>query len=190
MEHKVILLSGSPREGGNTEQILAACADVLEESGLKPEIVSLRGKMICSCNACGYCNNTGCCAIDDGANEIFDKIKEAKGLIMGAPVYFGTARGDMMCFLQRLGMISSRNGRFLDGMVGGPIAVARRGGHTATIQEMLMFCFICGMIVPGSNYWNMVFGREKGECQEDEEGMGTARLFAANVTRVIRALYG
>ena len=189
MEHKVILLSGSPRAGGNTEQVLAACAEVLANSGLRPEIVSLRGKRIDSCNACGNCDSTGRCAIDDGANEIFGQIKEAKGLIVGAPVYYGTARGDVMCFVQRLGMISARNGHFLEGMVGGPIAVARRGGHTATIQEMLMFCFICGLIVPGSNYWNMVFGREIGECQQDTEGLNTARLFAANVAKVIRALY-
>ncbi|MCL1905475.1 MAG: flavodoxin family protein [Clostridiales bacterium] len=190
MEHKVILLSGSPREGGNTEQVLTACAEELKNSGLQPEIISLRGKSIGSCNACGHCNSTGRCALGDGANDIFDKIKEARGLIVGAPVYYGTARGDVMCFLQRLGMISARNGRFLDGMVGGPIAVARRGGHTATIQELLMFSFICGMIVPGSDYWNMVFGRDKGECQEDVEGMGTARLFAVNVAKVIHALYG
>jgi multimeric flavodoxin WrbA len=163
---------------------------VLKDSGLRPEIVSLRGLRIGSCNACGQCDSTGRCAIEDGANEIFDKIKEAKGLIVGAPVYYGTARGEVMCLVQRLGMISARNGHFLDGLVGGPIAVARRGGHTATIQEMLMFCFICGMIVPGSNYWNMVFGREKGECLADEEGMATARLFTTNVARVIKALYG
>jgi len=190
MKHRVVLLSGSPREGGNTEQVLAACAAVLEKSGLQPEIVSLRGKRIGSCVACGHCYSHGSCAIDDGANEIFDTIKEAKGLIVGAPVYFGTARGEVMSLLQRLGMISMHNGRFLDGMVGGPIVVARRGGHTATIQEMLMFCFISGMIVPGSNYWNMVFGREKGDCQNDEEGMATACLFAANVARVIQALHG
>lgn len=189
MEHSVILVSGSPREGGNTEIVLNACAEVLAASGLKPEIVSLRGKNINSCLACNQCCPNGSCVINDGANEIFEKIAVAKGLIVGAPVYYGTARGDMMCLLQRLGMYSARHGRFLDGMVGGPIAVARRGGHTASIQEMLMFCFICGMIVPGSNYWNMVFGRAKGEALEDEEGMATARLFAANVAKVIKALY-
>lgn len=188
MEHKVILLNGSPRVGGNTEIVLEACAGVLNEAGLKPEIVNLRGLNIASCRACeNGCPESGC-VIDDGANEIFAKIAQAKGLIVGAPVYYGTARGDVMCLLQRLGMYSAYHGRFLDGMVGGPIAVARRGGHTASIQEMLMFCFICGMIVPGSNYWNMVFGRAKGECLKDEEGMGTAKLFAANVAKVIKAL--
>ena len=190
MEHNVILISGSPRAGGNTELVLKACAEVLAAAGLKPEILSLRGKNIGSCLACDKCCINGRCIIDDGSGEIFDKIAQAKGLIVGAPVYYGTARGDMMCLLQRLGMVSARNGRFLDGMVGGPIAVARRGGHTASIQEMLMFCFICGMIVPGANYWNMVFGREKGECLQDEEGMATARLFAANVAKVIHALHG
>lgn len=189
MEHKVVLINASPREKGNTELVLAACAEVLAETGLKPQILSLRGKTIASCRACAQCCPQGRCVVEDGANELFFTIKGARGLILGTPVYYGTARGDLMSFVQRLGMVSAHNGRFLDGMVGGPLAVARRGGHTATIQELLMVYFICGMIVPGSNYWNMVFGREKGAAAEDAEGLATARLFAANVAKVIKALY-
>ena len=85
-------------------------------------------------------------------------------------------------------MVSMASDQFLSWMVGGPIAVARRGGHTATIQEMLMFFFINEMIVPGSNYWNMVFGREPGEVWNDQEGVGTVRLFARNVAKLITTL--
>lgn len=189
MEQRVIVLNASPRLGGNTELVLVEVAEVLRGAGLQPVLCSLRGKTIASCLACESCCPKGKCIQEDGANEIFAQIAEAKGLIIGTPVYYGTARGDIMSLVQRLGMVSAHNGHFLDGMVGGPIAVARRGGHTATIQELLMFSFISGMIVPGSNYWNMVFGRAKGEAAEDAEGLATARLFAANVAKVIKALY-
>jgi multimeric flavodoxin WrbA len=94
-----------------------------------------------------------------------------------------------MSAMQRIGYVAGRNGRWLEGKVGGPIAIARRGGHTSTIQEMLMVFFITGMTVPGSCYWNMVFGREPGDVQQDEEGMRTARIFAENVAKTIKKLY-
>jgi multimeric flavodoxin WrbA len=121
-------------------------------------------------------------------NEIIDKLRQARGLIVGAPVYFGTARGDMMSALQRIGCVSRNSDKFLSGMVGGAVAVARRGGQTLTLQEMLMFFLISDMIVPGSTYWNMVFGRLPGEALEDKEGMETARHFAANVASLVRKL--
>ena len=91
-----------------------------------------------------------------------------------------------MNFLQRLGMYNFRHDRFLDGVVGGPIAVARRGGHTATIQELLMFAFINGMTICGSSYWNMVFGKKPGTALEDAEGVATIQKFAQNVAQTIK----
>ena len=93
-----------------------------------------------------------------------------------------------MSALQRIGMVSMKSGNFLSWKVGGPIAVARRGGHTATLQEMLMFFFINDMIVPGSRYWNMVFGRDPGEAMEDEEGVAVVRRFAENVAWLVARL--
>jgi multimeric flavodoxin WrbA len=183
--HKVILISGSPRADGNTMDLIKIAAAEIEESGCEAETISLAGKNIRACLACPNCNSNGCCVIDDGANEVFTKIAAADGLIVGAPVYFGTARGDLMNLLQRLGMYSFRHGNFLRGMVGGPIVVGRRGGHTATLQELLMFSFICGMTVCGSNYWNIVYGKGKGEALADEEGVATVRLFARNVAQTI-----
>lgn len=183
--HKVILISGSPRRDGNTMDLIRVAAEEIEAAGCETEIVSLAGKNIRACSACPNCNGSGRCAIDDGANEIFAKIAASDGLIVGAPVYFGTARGDLMNLLQRLGMYSFRHDNFLSGMVGGPIVVGRRGGHTATIQELLMFSFICGMTVCGSNYWNIVYGKGKGEALADEEGVATIRKFARNVATTI-----
>ncbi|HOI71702.1 MAG TPA: flavodoxin family protein [Methanobacterium sp.] len=184
----VILLCGSPRPSGNTYQVLEECANVIEDQGLEVEIIPFVGKKIESCIACGRCEDLGECSIKDDLNPIIAKIKEAEGLIVGTPVYFGTARGDVMSALQRIGKVSGANDNFLSWKVGGPIAVARRGGHTSTLQEMLMFFFINDMIVAGSTYWNMVFGHAPGEVQDDEEGMNTIRRFGYNVAALIKKI--
>jgi len=185
---QVVLICGSPRVNGNTAQVIDACARVIEAQGIKAKVISLADKKIESCIACRACGKTGYCVLNDGANEIIDEIRNSQGLIVGSPVYFGTARGDVMSLMQRIGMVSRSNDKFLNNMVGGPIAVARRGGHTATIQEMLMFFLINGMFVPGSTYWNMVFGKDCGDAAKDEEGMETAENFAANVAFLINKI--
>jgi multimeric flavodoxin WrbA len=186
---KVILLSASPRKDGNTARLIDECAGVIAAAGLEVETVSLAGMRINSCIACGRCAELGECSQDDGLNEIISKLKDAQGFVIGSPVYFGTARGDLMSALQRIGMVSKSGSGFLSRMVGGPIAVARRGGHTASIQEMLMFYLINDMVVAGSTYWNMVFGRLPGEAMDDQEGLATVRRFAENVAWLINKLY-
>jgi multimeric flavodoxin WrbA len=186
---KVILLSGSPKPKGNTVLLMEECSKVIEEHGVQAEIVSFAGMKIEACIACGKCSKNGECGLDDGLNEIIEKIRKADGLIVGSPVYFGTARGDVMCALQRIGYVSVNTDHYLAGKVGGPIAVARRGGQTLTLQEMLMFFLINDMIVPGSSYWNMAFGRLPGEVLKDEEGMATVRHFAANVAELVKKLH-
>jgi len=188
MVKKVVLLCGSPRPKGNTMQILKECAKVLEKEGVKPQIISLAGKRIQACTACYRCDKEKKCILKDDFAPIMAKVRKARGFIVGSPVYFGTARGDVMNLLQRLGMVSRSTDRFLAGKVGGPIAVARRGGHTLTLQEMTMFFIISDMIVPGSTYWNMVVGRNPGEAVKDKEGMETVQHFAGNVARLVRKL--
>ena len=186
---KTLLISGSPKPGGNTAQLMEECAKVIRKEGVEAEIVSLAGMSIHSCNACGKCSETGKCDIQDGLNEIIDKIRGAQGFIVGSPVYFGTARGDVMAALQRIGYVSRKSDQFLSGKVGGAVAVARRGGQTFTLQEMLMFFLINDMIVPGSTYWNMVFGMYPGEVWKDREGIDTIRHFAANVAKLVKKLH-
>lgn len=186
---KVVLISGSPKPNGNTALLMQQCAKVIQEYGVDTEIVSFAGMKIESCIACSKCAKTGECGLDDGLNEVIRKIRSAHGLIVGTPVYFGTARGDVMCALQRIGYVSRNSDKFLTGKVGGPVAVARRGGQTLTLQEMLMFFLINDMIVPGSSYWNMVFGRLPGEALNDEEGMATIRHFAENVAHLVKKLH-
>jgi multimeric flavodoxin WrbA len=187
---KVLLVSGSPKAEGNTAQLINECARVIREAGVEAEVVSFSDMKIESCTACGKCSEAGKCSLDDGLNEVMDKLRSSQGLIVGSPVYFGTARGDVMAALQRIGYVSRMSDRFLSGKVGGAIAVARRGGQTFTLQEMLMFFLINDMIVPGSTYWNMVFGRFPGEVWKDNEGIETIRHFAANVANLVKKLHG
>ncbi len=183
---KVLLISGSPKPDGNTAQLMRECAKVIQEQGVEAEVVSLADMKIESCTACGKCSETGECSLEDGLNGIIKKVRESQGFIVGSPVYFGTARGDVMAALQRIGYVSRKSDQFLSGKVGGGVAVARRGGQTFTLQEMLMFFLINDMIVPGSTYWNMAFGRLPGEVWKDQEGIETIRHFAANVAKLVK----
>ncbi len=185
----VILISGSPRAGGNTEYALNVCKTELESHGLTAEIISLRGKEIKGCIACGQCSKLGKCSVKDDLNDLLPKIKEAKGFIVGAPVYFGTARGDVMNMLQRVSMVARANGNWLEGKIGGPVVVARRGGLTSTLQEMLMSYFISGITVCGSDYWNIAFGKDKGDVLNDAEGIQTLETFSENVAELIKKVY-
>jgi multimeric flavodoxin WrbA len=186
---KVVLISGSPKADGNTAQVMNECARVIREQGVEAEVISFSEMKIESCTACGKCSEAKECSLQDGLNDIIKKLRASQGFIVGSPVYFGTARGDVMAALQRIGQVSKKSDQFLAGMVGGPVAVARRGGHTFTLQEMLMFFLINDMIVAGSTYWNMVFGRLPGEVWQDKEGMETARHFALNVANLIKKLH-
>jgi multimeric flavodoxin WrbA len=187
---RVVLLCGSPRPKGNTMQVLQECARVIKKKGVGAEIFSLAGKRILGCTACYRCDKERRCILEDDLDPLIEMLKDrrTRGFIVGAPVYFGSARGDVMNALQRIGMINRRAGNFLGGKVGGPIAVARRGAHTATLQEMMMFFLISEMIVVGSTYWNMVIGRNPGEVWKDREGMDTIRRFAGNVAELVKKL--
>lgn len=185
---KVILLNGSPRKDSNTGDVLEICASEIAQNDVEAEIIELRGKKIQSCIACNKCAEIGKCVLNDGLNEIIDKIREADGFIPAAPVYFGTARGDIMSALQRIGKVSRSYDKFLDWMVGGPIAVARRAGQTLTLQEMTMFFPINNMIIAGSTYWNIVFAGPTGTAFEDKEGIQTIKKFGENVANIIKKL--
>jgi multimeric flavodoxin WrbA len=186
---KVLLISGSPKAEGNTAQLMNECARVIRERGVEAEVISFSEMKIESCTACGKCSESKECSLQDGLNDIIKKLRASQGFIVGSPVYFGTARGDVMAALQRIGQVSKKSDQFLAGKVGGAIAVARRGGHTFTLQEMLMFFLINDMIVSGSTYWNMAFGRLPGEVWEDKEGIETVRHFAANVANLVKKLH-
>jgi multimeric flavodoxin WrbA len=135
------------------------------------------------------CRNGNQCSIKDDFDPIYRSMLESDGIIVGSPVYFGSSTPEMMALLDRAGYVSRHNGNPFDRKVGGPIVVARRAGHNFTIAQLLMWFMINGLIVPGSTYWNVAFGREKGEALHDEEALRTIGNFAKNIAWLLGKIH-
>ena len=187
---KVIGIVGSPRRKGNTEILTAHTLAAIKEEGLDTELISLSGVNIQGCNACMGCAEEERCSIEDDLFPVYRKMKEAEGIILASPVYFGSATAMIKALMERTGYISRQNGEPFTGKVGGPLVVARRAGHNFTVAQLTFWFQILGMVVPGSSYWNIALGREKGEVSQDEEGMNTAWTFGKNMAFVIKKLRG
>jgi multimeric flavodoxin WrbA len=184
---KAIGIVGSPRKGGNTETLTAHCLAAIAEEGLETELVRLAGLNIGGCTGCGYCHEHEVCNIKDDFPTIYGKMTAADILIVGSPVYFSSASSLVKGLLERAGYC--KRGVFA-GKVGGPLVVARRAGQDFTFAELLYWFHLMQIINPGSTYWNMAFGRERGEVEKDEEGMRTAWNFGKNVARVAKKVGG
>jgi multimeric flavodoxin WrbA len=188
VEMKVLGIVGSPRRNGNTEMLMTHTLKAVAESGLDTELITLSGKDIRGCNACMACSKKEECSIGDDLFPIYLKMKEADGIILGSPVYFGSATAIMKAFMERAGYIARFNGEPFTGKVGGPLVVARRAGHNFTFSQLTLWYQILGFVIPSSTYWNIAFGRNPGEVYSDEEGMRTAYNFGKNVAWVVKAL--
>jgi len=184
---KAIGIVGSPRKGGNSEILTAHCLKAIAEEGLDTELVSLAGLNITGCNACNYCFEHDGCSIEDDMQAVYAKMVEADAIIVASPVYYSSSTSLVKGFLERAGYMSRGSG-VLKGKVGGPLVVARRGGQDFTFAELLFWFHIMQIINPGSTYWNMAFGREKGEVEKDEEGLRTAWNFGKNVASLVKKL--
>ena len=181
---KAIAICGSPRKDGNTEFLLRRCLDRLSSEGIETEFVALRGRTIRGCIACRRCAETkdGTCAVkDDDFDTVFSAMKAADIIVVGSPVYFGSATPEMMALLDRAGYVSRNSANIFSRKIGGPIVVARRAGHNFTFAQLLLWFVINDMIVPGSSYWNIAFGRGPGEVADDEEALETVDRFAENI---------
>ena len=188
---KVIGISGSPRRGGNTEIAVNLTLKEIAKEGIDTEFISLSDKRIEPCTACMGCRQRPQCSIeDDDFAPIFETIIEADGLIVGTPVYFGSATPQTMALLGRVGYVSRNNGNLLRKKVGGPIVVARRAGQNFTYAQLLYFYMINEMIVIGSTYWNIAFGRGPGEIEEDQEGIETVVNFGRNLAWLLKRIRG
>ncbi|OGO08042.1 MAG: hypothetical protein A2Y92_03310 [Chloroflexi bacterium RBG_13_57_8] len=183
---KAIGIVGSPRKSGNTEILTAHCLKAIAEEGIKTELIRLAGLDIQGCKACFYCfEHEGMCAIKDDMPAVRKKMLAADIIIIGSPVYFGSATALVKGLLERAAFTS--RGKYA-GKVGGPIAVARRAGQNFTFAELLLWFHINGMVNPGGTYWNISFGWEKGDSAKDEEGMTTAWNFGKNCATVAKKL--
>ena len=182
---KILMINGSPRQSGNTSLALAEMAKVFEKNGLEVETVQIGNREIRGCIACGHCGKNKKCVFEDVVNEIAPKFEECDGLVIGSPVYYASANGTLISFLDRLFYSTS----FSKAMkVGAAVAVARRGGLSATFDELNKYFTICGMPVASSQYWNSVHGAAKGEAEKDEEGLQTMRTLAENMTFLVKSI--
>lgn len=182
---KVLMINGSPRPNGNTAVALREMETVFKAEGIETEIIQVGNKAIRGCIACGKCAEKGKCVFDDAVNEIAPKFEACDGLVVGSPVYFASANATLVAFLTRL-FFSTPFDKTMK--VGAAVAVARRGGLSATFDELNKFFTISGMPVASSQYWNSVHGREPGQAAQDAEGLQTMRTLARNMTFLMRSI--
>lgn len=182
---KVLLINGSPRKDSNTELALKEMVAVFEKEGIETEIMNIGGKDIRGCIACGKCRQLGKCIFDDIVVEAGKKLAEADGLVVGSPVYYASANGTVVSFMDRLFYSNSSDLRM---KVGAAIAVARRGGQTTTFDQLNKYFTISGMPVASGQYWNGLHGAAPGEGAEDCEGMQQMRTLAANMAFLMKSI--
>ena len=187
---RILGIVGSPRVGGNTELLVAEALKAAEEEGAETELIRLANREISPCDACLTCRESGECRIKDDFQYVFQKMVEADGIILASPVYFSSATPKIKALIDRAGYLSMAKGRVFENKVGAAMAVARRAGQNFTFAQLLFFLLHQGMIVPGSTYWNIAFGRDKGDVREDEEGLRTARNLGKKMVWLIGKLKG
>ena len=185
---KVLGIVGSPRKNGNTELLTKHTLKSISEEGLDTELIRLAGLEIKPCTACMACKEKEICPIKDDLFPLYLRMKEAEGIILASPVYFGSATALIKALMERAGYISRWNGEPFQRKVGGPLVVARRSGRNFTIAQLTLWFQINGFFVPGSTYWNVAIGREKGEVEQDQEGLETAWNFGKNMAFLIKKL--
>ncbi len=182
---KVLIINGSPRANGNTSIALQEMDKVFKEEKIETEIIQIGMQNIRGCIACGNCRERGKCVFNDIVNEVAPKFEQADGLVVGTPVYYSSANATLLAFLQRL-FFSTRFAKTMK--VGAGVAVARRGGITATYDELNKFFGISGMPIATGQYWNGVHGMNPGEAKEDAEGLQQMRTLARNMIFLMKAI--
>ncbi len=186
---KAIGVVGSPRKNGNTEFLTQYTLKAIAEEGLDTELITLTGLDIRPCNACMVCRgDEERCPIDDDLFPLYIRLKGADAIILATPVYFGSATALLKAFMERVGYIGGGSRRVFAGKVGGPLVVARRAGQNFTFAQLMFWFHILGFYMPGSTYWNIAFGRAKGEVERDEEGLRTAQNFGKNIAFLVKKL--
>ncbi len=182
---KILLINGSPKKEGNTFIALSEVQKTLEAEGIETEMIHVGHKDIHGCIACLKCRETGKCVFDDIVNEVAVKFEEADGIVVGSPVYYASPNGTLISFLDRL-FYSTPFDKSMK--VGAAVAVARRGGTTATFDVLNKYFTISNMPVAPSQYWNNVHGRMPEEALQDEEGLQTMRQLARNMAFLVKSI--
>ncbi|CDF58419.1 flavodoxin family protein [Thermobrachium celere] len=190
---KVVAFNGSPKKEGNTYHAIKIVAEELQNEGIDVEIVHVGDKPIRGCIACGMCykNKNERCVIDDEVNVWIQKMKEADGIILGSPVYFSSIAGTMKAFLDRAFYVASANGGLFRNKVGASVVAVRRSGGVTTFNQLNNYINYAEMLMPSSNYWNVIHGAKPGEVLQDEEGVQIMRILGKNMAYLLKLVqYG
>lgn len=188
---KVVAFNGSPRKTGNTNMLINAVLEELRKEGIETEVVQMAGRPIHGCRACYRCltnQDRRCSVNDDALNEYLAKAIEADGIILGSPTFHGDITPELKALIDRAGMVSKANGTLLRRKVGAAVVPVRRAGSVQAIHAINNLFLMNEMIVPGSSYWNMAIGMEKGDVAKDAEGMGTMRTLGQNMAWLLKKL--
>ena len=179
------MINGSPHADGNTALALAEMKKIFDAEGVDTTTIQVGNKAVRGCIGCGTCYEKGKCAFDDDVNKAASLFEKADGLVVASPVYYASANGTLVSFLDRL-FFSTHFDKTMK--VGASVAVARRGGCTATFDQLNKYFTICGMPLASSQYWNMLHGMAKGEAAQDAEGLQTMRVLARNMVFLIKSI--
>ena len=182
---KVLILNGSPKANGNTAIAINEIVKVFDEEGIDSEIIQIGNRDIRGCISCNSCRNTGKCVFDDIVNELAQKLEDADGLIAASPVYYASANATLIACLDRLFYSTSFDKTM---KVGASVVEARRGGCSATYDELNKYFTISGMPVAPSQYWNSIHGNAPGDAEKDAEGLQTMRTLARNMAFLMKSI--
>lgn len=188
---KVIGINGSARKDGNTSILIRKVFDELEAEGIETKLVNLGPQSVNGCLACMKCfeKKDGHCVQDkDTLNEWVDEMAVADGIVLGTPVYFANLSGQIKCFLDRAWMVARANDNMFKRKVGAAVVAARRAGDVTAFHALNTYFGISEMVIAGSTYWNMGFGREKGECLKDEEALQNMANLGKNMAWLLKSI--
>ena len=183
---KVLLINGSPKAKGNTSIALNEMIKVFEAEGVETNLVHVGNKVVRGCVACQKCFELGQCVFKDVVNEVAPKFMEADGLVVGAPIYYGSPNGTILSFLDRLFYSTFTKDKTMK--VGAGVVICRRGGASAAFDVLNKYFAMNNMAIAGSQYWNMAYGLEPGEAVQDAEGLQTMRTLARNMTFLMKSI--
>ena len=189
---KVIAFNGSARKDGNTAIMIKQVFGELEKEGIETEMIQFSGQKIHGCIACYKCfenKDQRCSVKTDIVNECIEKMLQADGIILASPTYFADVSAELKALIDRAGLVAKANDEMFARKVGAAVVAVRRGGSIHAFDSMNHFFLISGMIIPGSCYWNMSFGLDKGEVEKDEEGLRTMQILGQNMAWLLKKIH-
>lgn len=188
---KVVAFNGSPHKEGNTYLALKIVTDELNRRGIETEIIHVGGSLIHPCTACGLCGrnkNERCVQADDPVNDFIQLIKNADGVLLGSPVHYAGIAAGLKAFLDRAFFVQGSNGRLFRHKAGAALVAVRRSGGVGCFNELINYLTCSEMLIPGSNYWNVIHGASPGEVLQDTEGVQTLQILGENMAWLMRMM--